>query len=268
MMGGSGKTHKQKINAGEEYIRVDPRDIRYTHSKIRPYFSDARRVEDTLAEIKDGKLNPDELRNITVIQQETYYVSMNNRRLWVLKQCREQGLLRDDKVPVRVQPPPDTKRLRGRFELHKCSETAKFMREPPPKTTRSEKGPIHEPGASSGKESPPVSDNEPSDLSVVVEDGSIDTEKVVCEETVFTESAALLAASSLENPTGEEDEKLRKLEKSSRRRKMKPSVEADSCVSEQDAQDACEDSWSVAKNLKGKGNRGKRKGKRADEDSW
>ncbi|KAK3288555.1 hypothetical protein CYMTET_3976 [Cymbomonas tetramitiformis] len=267
-MGGSGKTHKQKVNAGEEYIRVDPRNIRFTHSKIRPYFSDARRVEDTLDEIKDGKLNPDELRNITVIQQETYYVSMNNRRLWVLKQCREQGLLRDDMVPVRVQPPPDTKRLRGRFELHKCSETAKFMREPPPKTTRSEKEPLNEPGASSEKESPPASDAEPSDLSVVVEDASLDTEKVVCEENEVAESAAMLAASSLEKPTGEENENLRKREKSSRRRRVKASAEADACVSEQDAQDACEDSWSAAKNLKGKGNRGKRKGKKADEDSW
>eukprot|EP00951_Prasinocladus_malaysianus_P049572 scaffold671190_cov59-Prasinocladus_malaysianus.AAC.1 len=56
-------------------------------------FSDGRMVKDTLAEIAEGKLKPDNLRSICVIQLDGYYVSMNNRRLWVLKEARSLGLL-------------------------------------------------------------------------------------------------------------------------------------------------------------------------------
>jgi len=114
---------------GEYTTRLDPSEIRFTHSKIRPIFSDGRLVQDTLAEIEAGKLNPDNLRNITVIQQDGFFVSMNNRRLWVLKAAQAKGFLKDGKVPVRVQQVPQTKRLKDRFEIDKCSLTATFMRE-------------------------------------------------------------------------------------------------------------------------------------------
>jgi hypothetical protein len=67
--------------------------------------------------------------NITVIQQDGYFVSMNNRRLWVLKAAHAKGLLKDGKVQVRVQQPQDTKRLKDRFDVEKCSLTATFLRE-------------------------------------------------------------------------------------------------------------------------------------------
>jgi hypothetical protein len=38
-----------------------------------------------------------------VIKQDEYLVSMNNRRLWVLKEARERGLLKDNLVEVRMQ---------------------------------------------------------------------------------------------------------------------------------------------------------------------
>ena len=44
------------------------------------------------------------LQPLQVIKQddETYF-SENNRRLWVLKKCREHGLLKAGTVPVRVK---------------------------------------------------------------------------------------------------------------------------------------------------------------------
>jgi len=124
---GGGGQASNKI--GEYTTRLDPSEIRFTHSKIRPIFSDGRLVQETLAEIEAGTLNPDNLRNITVVQQDGFFVSMNNRRLWVLKAARANGFLKDGKIPVRVQQVPQTKRLKDRFEIDKCSLTATFMRE-------------------------------------------------------------------------------------------------------------------------------------------
>mmetsp|Transcript_17707 Transcript_17707/g.33860 ORF Transcript_17707/g.33860 Transcript_17707/m.33860 type:complete len:186 (-) Transcript_17707:1695-2252(-) len=121
--GGGGKS-------GEFVTQLDVSGVRFTHSKIRPIFSDGRLLLDTLEEIESGKLNADTMNNITVIQQDGYYVSMNNRRLWVLKEAHKRGLLKNGTVQVRVQAPQDTKRLKDRFTMDKCSLSATFMREP------------------------------------------------------------------------------------------------------------------------------------------
>lgn len=80
--------------------------------------------------VPPGKLLPDQLRSITVIRADAYLVSMNNRRLWVLKEARKRGLLKDNTVEVRMQAAQDTKRLKDRFTADKCVLAATFMREP------------------------------------------------------------------------------------------------------------------------------------------
>ena len=49
--GGGGQASNK---LGEYTTRLDPSEIRFTHSKIRPIFSDGRLVQDTLAEIEAG----------------------------------------------------------------------------------------------------------------------------------------------------------------------------------------------------------------------
>jgi hypothetical protein len=54
-------------------------------------------------------------------------LSMNNRRLWVLKQLRDRGLVPDNQVLVKVRPPADTRRLKDKFTPERCSLHARFM---------------------------------------------------------------------------------------------------------------------------------------------
>ena len=119
-------------------MMVDPSRVRYQHSRIRPFFSGCgRRVEDTLEEIRQGKMRPSDLPPIQVllgpVDQKTgepWYFSLNNRRLWVLKRCREEGLLPNNQVFVRVRnPKSDQEALR--YSLENCVVEAKFMAEKP-----------------------------------------------------------------------------------------------------------------------------------------
>lgn len=121
-----------KASKGERNEWVDPVHIRFMHSKIRPVFSDGKSVQQTLDDILAGKVKVEDLPQIVIIQQdENLYYSMNNRRLWVLKKLREKGALKDNKVLVRVRPQPETRRLKDKFSIDRCSDTAKFMREKP-----------------------------------------------------------------------------------------------------------------------------------------
>ena len=97
------KSQKQNGGARDECAWLPPCCIRFAHSKICPNFSGCGTpVRDTLAQIQRGELRAEELPVITVLplvkaddDLEQLYVSLNNRRLWVLKQCEEQGLLGD-----------------------------------------------------------------------------------------------------------------------------------------------------------------------------
>jgi hypothetical protein len=129
---------------GEYTDEVDPIYIRFMHSKIKPIFSDGKSVTQTLEDIEKGKVKLSDIPLIVVIRQDdTHYYSMNNRRLWVFKKLREkvqvpnsslililiQGLLKDNRIKVRVRPMPDTKRLKDKFSPERCSETAVFMKQ-------------------------------------------------------------------------------------------------------------------------------------------
>jgi hypothetical protein len=60
----------------------------------------------------------------------TWYFSLNNRRLWVLKRCREEGLLSssNNQIPVRVRAPKSQAEME-RYTLEKCALDAKVIRE-------------------------------------------------------------------------------------------------------------------------------------------
>lgn len=78
---------------GFSTIEVDPRRVRYAHSKIKPIFSGCgRTIEQTLDEIRGGKTLPTDLPAITVIlgpvdpvDGQPCFFSLNNRRLFVFK---------------------------------------------------------------------------------------------------------------------------------------------------------------------------------------
>jgi hypothetical protein len=57
-----------------------------------------------------------------------WYFSLNNRRLWVLKRCREEGLLQDNQIAVRVRPPKSASET-SRYTVENCALEAKLMRE-------------------------------------------------------------------------------------------------------------------------------------------
>jgi hypothetical protein len=58
-----------------------------------------------------------------------WYFSLNNRRLWVLKRCREEGLLEDNRIRVRVRTPKSSAEA-ARYSLENCALEAKIIREP------------------------------------------------------------------------------------------------------------------------------------------
>lgn len=143
-MGKSRNKKKKSTNAnaqtsGAGFLDVDPARVRFQYSKIRPYFSGCgRSVLDTLESIRHGELKPEDLPPIQVIigPDENdglgpWYFSLNNRRLYVLKRCREEGLLKNDKIRVRVREAKSAKEAE-RYSLKNCAVEAKFMRESAP----------------------------------------------------------------------------------------------------------------------------------------
>jgi len=53
---------------------------------------------------------------------------LNNRRLWVFKRCREEDLLPNNVISVRVRQPKSIAELE-RYSITNCAVEAKFMRE-------------------------------------------------------------------------------------------------------------------------------------------
>ena len=89
------------------YIDVDVDNVFFTHARIRPIFSGCgRRLVDTLKSIEKGETKLEALPQITILATPTsgtdgLYFSLNNRRLWVLKQLKAKGII--ETVRVRVK---------------------------------------------------------------------------------------------------------------------------------------------------------------------
>ncbi|KAG5189856.1 hypothetical protein JKP88DRAFT_300658 [Tribonema minus] len=132
---GSSSTGKPRLSATTfVHMDIDPDRIRFAHSKIRPVFSGCgRSLQTTLEEIRSGATKITDLPVITVIEGpsehgSSWYFSLNNRRLWVFKACKREGLLGGEgTVKVRVRGPKDHEL--ERYTLERCSNTATLMRE-------------------------------------------------------------------------------------------------------------------------------------------
>ena len=113
---------------GNGLIDIDPDCIRFTHARIRPYFTGCgRRVEDTLADIIAGKMSINDFPKITVILNQGTYFSLNNRRLYVLKDLRLRGLLPGNVIGARVKEALE--REKDRYKVERCSLVARIMKE-------------------------------------------------------------------------------------------------------------------------------------------
>ena len=133
------------------YLQTVLHKIRYQHSRIRPYFSGCgRSVMDTMEEIRQGKLEPNALPPIQVLIGPTddlgpWYFSLNNRRLWIFKQCYNEGLLDNERynntIAVRVRL-PKSEAERERYCIQNCALEAKFIRESDPNIKKKKKATI------------------------------------------------------------------------------------------------------------------------------
>jgi len=116
------------------WLWVDPARVRFQHARIRQHFSGCgRSVIETLESIRRGEMSPGDLPPIQVIvgpedSGGVWYFSLNNRRLYVLKRCREEGLLDNNLVRVRVRQVKSENEME-RYTLENCALEAKFIRE-------------------------------------------------------------------------------------------------------------------------------------------
>lgn len=135
------KSKKQKasgsISTGDGGgLMVDPTRVRFQHARIRPIFSGCgRSVEGTLDEIRKGITLPTDLPPIQVLvgpnddqTGEPWYFSLNNRRLWVLKRCREEGLLPNNQIYARVRKPKSEQET-SRYTVENCALEARIIPE-------------------------------------------------------------------------------------------------------------------------------------------
>ncbi|KAI8621242.1 hypothetical protein BC830DRAFT_1095382 [Chytriomyces sp. MP71] len=95
-----------------QQVSLDPEVIYFTHSKIRKNFSGCGRLlTDTLTQIQSGAISAADLPLIRVIFDGNRYYSMNNRRLWVLKELRRSGHIHEVVVELRPAVSGSEKRL-------------------------------------------------------------------------------------------------------------------------------------------------------------
>eukprot|EP00588_Corethron_pennatum_P004606 CAMPEP_0194295558 /NCGR_PEP_ID=MMETSP0169-20130528/53759_1 /TAXON_ID=218684 /ORGANISM="Corethron pennatum, Strain L29A3" /LENGTH=217 /DNA_ID=CAMNT_0039044761 /DNA_START=369 /DNA_END=1022 /DNA_ORIENTATION=+ len=131
---------------GEKLITIDPDRIRFQHSRIRPYFSGCGRgVKETLDQIRNKEISASDLPIMQVLMgpdemdgKGPWYFGLNNRRLWVFKKCKEEGLLPGDGLVLARVRAVKSYSEGERYTLENCALQAKFMHEPKRKTGKNE----------------------------------------------------------------------------------------------------------------------------------
>lgn len=118
---------KAGSSAAEQVVDVDPLLVYFTFSRIRPRFSCGRTIESTLKQFRDGELHPRDLPLLSVLTDGENCYSQNNRRLYVYKQLKREGLL--NTLPVRLRPLPQTKRMHSKYSPKTCALNATLMRD-------------------------------------------------------------------------------------------------------------------------------------------
>jgi hypothetical protein len=123
----------KQSNSSKNELEIDPRIIRFTHSRIRPFFTGCgKRVEETLDDLINHRVKIADIPPITVIpvknqKQEVIYYSLNNRRLYVFKSLATMGLLEGNMIRVRVKEALE--REKERYQEDRCSLHATIMKE-------------------------------------------------------------------------------------------------------------------------------------------
>lgn len=101
-------------------MELDPTIIRFTHSRIRKQFSGcSKMLLETLEELKTKKIMPSDIPKISVLFDGENYYSLNNRRLWIFKECKKLGIL--DKINVNIKYTND-----DRYTPDRCVLDAKI----------------------------------------------------------------------------------------------------------------------------------------------
>lgn len=106
---------------------------RFQHSRISRSFSDGRSVADAVRSVLDGSLSPYDFPPIEVIplsDDPTSFCSLNNRRLFVLKEAIAAGKLdaTQGTFPARLRQAKSAKES-ARYSTTRCSLKATMMRE-------------------------------------------------------------------------------------------------------------------------------------------
>lgn len=92
-------------------IKLDPSIIYFTHSKIKPCFSTGKPIMETYQEIATNKINATDIPIINVYYVNDKYYSLNNRRLYLFKMCKNNGLLPENVIHVNLKKIPSKKVL-------------------------------------------------------------------------------------------------------------------------------------------------------------
>lgn len=115
-------------------VDLDPLSLRFSHARVRPVFSGCgARLEETLAAVLSGRTPPGALPPMAVLRlpppagsSASLLVSLNNRRLWVLRAARMAGASFST-VPCRLRD--GSPKEAARYTLERCAAAATLMRE-------------------------------------------------------------------------------------------------------------------------------------------
>lgn len=125
-MGPKKKSSSASSSNGRSIIEVDPSQVYFTHARVRPVFTGCnKRIEETLQEIVEGRTRIQDIPKITVLNNNGHLFSLNNRRLYLIKQLHSMGLLRT----VAVQLKEATDKEKARYTPERCVLAAKLMKE-------------------------------------------------------------------------------------------------------------------------------------------
>lgn len=87
--------------------QLDVRSIRFSRDVIDERFENKKKISNVLTDLQTGILDIRDLPKITVVKKDGLYFSLDNRRLWVLKQYAQFLEENEDKIlhiPVKHEP--------------------------------------------------------------------------------------------------------------------------------------------------------------------
>jgi hypothetical protein len=86
---------------------LDPNLIYFTHSRIRGRFTGCNKtIEETFQELKNKTIAFSDIPKIKVLYDGKNYYSENNRRLYLFKKCKSEGLLQEIEVVIKYVKNP------------------------------------------------------------------------------------------------------------------------------------------------------------------